>query len=184
MVQGVSDITIIKHLSSIVYEEQHLPIQLDTKLMITTWEREVNHIATGRALSLGGRTTPSSSWETATSMEMAVKSMETAVEAMELMEIAPGALPRPGRVPEQRLLSLEIGLRQRRRCGTLLGKMPIALVFSHRRPFIGGRAMSEGSQRPHTWWWHGQGEPAPPYGVPASWPPSGSPSDFVLCREE
>jgi hypothetical protein len=43
-------------------------------------------------------------------MEMAVKSMETAVEAMESMEMAPGALPRPGRVPEQRLLSPEIGL--------------------------------------------------------------------------
>jgi hypothetical protein len=43
-------------------------------------------------------------------MEMAVKSMETAVEAMESMETAPGVLPRPGRVPEQRLLSSEIGL--------------------------------------------------------------------------
>jgi hypothetical protein len=32
---------------------------------------------------------------------MAVKSMETAVEVMESMEMAPGALPRPGRVPEQ-----------------------------------------------------------------------------------
>jgi hypothetical protein len=39
-----------------------------------------------------------------------VKSMETVVEAMESIEMAPGALPRPGRVPEQRLLSLEIGL--------------------------------------------------------------------------
>jgi hypothetical protein len=46
-------------------------------------------------------------------MEMAVKSMETTVEAMESMEMAPGALPRPGRVPEQRLLSSEIGLRWR-----------------------------------------------------------------------
>jgi hypothetical protein len=43
-------------------------------------------------------------------MEMAVKSMETAVEAMESMETAPGALPHPSKVPEQRLLSLEIGL--------------------------------------------------------------------------
>jgi hypothetical protein len=36
-------------------------------------------------------------------MEMAVKSMEMAVEvmeAMESMETAPGALPRPDRVPE------------------------------------------------------------------------------------
>jgi hypothetical protein len=44
------------------------------------------------------------------SMEMAVKSMEMAVEVMESMEMAPGALPRPDRVPEQRLLSPEIGL--------------------------------------------------------------------------
>jgi hypothetical protein len=40
-------------------------------------------------------------------MEMAVKSMEMAVEPMEM---ASGALPHPGRVPEQRLLSPEIGL--------------------------------------------------------------------------
>jgi hypothetical protein len=55
-------------------------------------------------------------------MEMAVESMETAVEAMESMEMALGALPCPDRVPEQRLLSPEIGLRQRRRCGTFLEK--------------------------------------------------------------
>jgi hypothetical protein len=35
--------------------------------------------------------------------------------AVESMEMAPGAIPRPDRVPEQRLLSPEIGLRQRRR---------------------------------------------------------------------
>jgi hypothetical protein len=33
-------------------------------------------------------------------VEMAVKSMETAVEAAVLMEMAPGALLRPGRVPK------------------------------------------------------------------------------------
>jgi hypothetical protein len=33
-------------------------------------------------------------------VEMAVKSMETAEEATALMEMAPGALPRPGRVLE------------------------------------------------------------------------------------
>jgi hypothetical protein len=43
-------------------------------------------------------------------MEMTVKSMEMAVEAIESMEMAPGALPCPDRVPEQRLLSPEIGL--------------------------------------------------------------------------
>jgi hypothetical protein len=63
---------------------------------------------------------------------------------------------RPGRVPEQRLLFPEIGLRWRQRCGNLLGEMPIDLGFLHRRPFIDGRAMSEGSQGPHTWWWRGQ----------------------------
>jgi hypothetical protein len=46
-------------------------------------------------------------------MEMAVKSMETVVEAMESMEMALGALPHPDKVPEQRLLSPEIGLRWR-----------------------------------------------------------------------
>jgi hypothetical protein len=35
--------------------------------------------------------------------------MKMAVESME-MEIASGAIPHPGRVPEQRLLSPEIGL--------------------------------------------------------------------------
>jgi hypothetical protein len=74
------------------------------------------------------------------STEMAMKSMETAVESMEM---APGALPHPGRVPEQRLLSPEVGLRQRQRCGTLSGKTPTDLGFLCRRPFIGGRAMSE-----------------------------------------
>jgi hypothetical protein len=47
--------------------------------------------------------------------------------------MAPGALPRPGRVPKQRLLSLEICLRRRRRCGTILGKTPIVLGFGHRK---------------------------------------------------
>jgi hypothetical protein len=40
-------------------------------------------------------------------MEMAMESMEMAVESMEM---APGAIPHPSRVPEQRLLSPEIGI--------------------------------------------------------------------------
>jgi hypothetical protein len=60
------------------------------------------------------------------SMEMAVKSMETVVEAMEM---APGALPRPGRVPEQRLLSPETRRWWRQSCGTLSRKTPIDLGF-------------------------------------------------------
>jgi hypothetical protein len=83
--------------------------------------------------------------------------METAVAAMESMEMAPGAHPRPGRVPEQRLLSPEIGLRRRQRCRTFLGKTPNDLGFSRWRLFIGGRAMSEGSQGPHTIGWRALG---------------------------
>jgi hypothetical protein len=59
-------------------------------------------------------------------MEMAVRSMEM-VETV--MEMAPGALPHLGKVPKQRLLSPEICLRQRRSCGTVLGKIPIDLGF-------------------------------------------------------
>jgi hypothetical protein len=104
-------------------------------------------------------------------MDMAVKLMETAVEAMESMEMAPGAIPRPGRVPEQRLLSLEIGLRWRRRCGTFLGKTPTDLGFSLWRLYIGEGAMSEGGQGPHTIGWRALGVTVPPGGVFAPWPP-------------
>jgi hypothetical protein len=79
-----------------------------------------------------------------------VKSMEMAVESMESMEMDPGELPHPGRVPEQRLLSPKIGLRQRWRCGTFLGKTPIDLGFSRWRDLIGRRAMSEVDQGAHT----------------------------------
>jgi hypothetical protein len=79
-------------------------------------------------------------------MEMAVRSMEMAKTAMETDGNGSGALPCPGRVPEQRLLSPEICLRQRRRCGTVLGKTPILLGFSVGRLFIGGGAASEGHQ--------------------------------------
>jgi hypothetical protein len=75
---------------------------------------------------------------------------------VESMEMAPGAIPRPGRVPEQRLLSLEIGFRWRQRCGTFRGWMPIPLGFLHRRQFVGGRTMSEGTRGAHTMWWRGQ----------------------------
>jgi hypothetical protein len=62
-------------------------------------------------------------------IEMAVKSMETVVEAMESMEMASGALPHPGRVLEQRLLSPKIGLGRQQHCRTLLGEMPTDLGF-------------------------------------------------------
>jgi hypothetical protein len=87
-------------------------------------------------------------------------------------------------VPEQRLLSPEIGLRWRRRHATLLRETLILLGFSLRSLYIGKGAMSEGSQGPHTWWWRGQEGTRATMGVPASWPPSGSPSDFVSCQEK
>jgi hypothetical protein len=76
-------------------------------------------------------------------MEMAVRLMET-VEMV--MEMAPGELPRPGRVPEQRLLSPKIRRWRRRSCGTVLGKMPIPLGFSIGRLLIGEGASSEVDQ--------------------------------------
>jgi hypothetical protein len=73
------------------------------------------------------------------------------------MEMAPGALHRPDRVPEQRLMSPKIDLRWRWCCKTLLGETPIDLGFSHWRLYIGGGAMSEGTRVAHTTWWRGQG---------------------------
>jgi hypothetical protein len=51
--------------------------------------------------------------------------------------MAPGALPRPGRVPEQRLLSSEIHRRWRRSYGTVLEILPTLLGFSIPRLLIG-----------------------------------------------
>jgi hypothetical protein len=76
--------------------------------------------------------------------------------SVELMEMAPGAIPHPGRVPEQRLLSPKTRLRWRRCCRTFHGWMPTPLGFSCRRQFIGGRAMSVGARGAHTMWWRGQ----------------------------
>jgi hypothetical protein len=87
-------------------------------------------------------------------MEMAVRSMETAET---VMEMAPGALPRPGRVPEQRLLSPEIHRRRRRSCGTVLEISPIPLGFSVPRLYIGEGASSGGCQGTLTMGGRGQG---------------------------
>jgi hypothetical protein len=78
--------------------------------------------------------------------------MEMAVESMEM---APGAIPHPGRVSEQRLLSPKIGLRWWRHCGTFRGRRLIDLGVSPRREYIGGRAMSEGGPGAHTTPWRG-----------------------------
>jgi hypothetical protein len=72
------------------------------------------------------------------------------------MEMALGAIPHPGRVPKQRLLSPETCLRWRWRCGTFRGLRLIDLGFSRREKYIGGRAMSEGVRGAHTMWWGDQ----------------------------
>jgi hypothetical protein len=71
--------------------------------------------------------------------------------------MAPGALPRPSRVPEQRLLSPEICFRWRQRCGTVLKISPIVLGFSVGRLLIGEGASSEVDQGALTTGGRGQG---------------------------
>jgi hypothetical protein len=102
--------------------------------------------------------------------------------AVESMEMAPEAIPRPGRVPEQRFLSPELCLRRRQCCGTLSGKIPIDLGFSRRRLYIGGGAISEGTRGPTPGGGAARGGPVPPGGVATSWPSFVSALDFVSCR--
>jgi hypothetical protein len=90
-------------------------------------------------------------------MEMAVRSMETAEMAMETDGDGSGALLRPGRVPEQRLLSPEICRRRRRSCGTLLEISPIDLGFSVGKLLIGEGASSGVDQGLLTTGGRGQG---------------------------
>jgi hypothetical protein len=71
--------------------------------------------------------------------------------------MTPGALPRPGRVSEQRLLSPEIRRRRRQSCGTILEISPIPLGFSVPRLYIGEGASSGGCQGALTRRGHGQG---------------------------
>jgi hypothetical protein len=111
---------------------------------------------------------------------MAVESMETAKEAMALMEMSPGALPHPSRVPEQRLLFPKICLQWRRCCGTVLGKTPIILGFSVGRLLIGEGASSEVDQGGLTMGGHGQGLGRAPYCVASLWPLFGSRLVLVL----
>jgi hypothetical protein len=104
--------------------------------------------------------------------------------AVESMDMAPGAIPRPDRVPEQRLLSPKIGLRWRQRCRTLRGLMLDYLGFSPRREYIGGRAMSEDGPGAHTTWWRGQGDPR----LPMVWSAPGPPLPLLWtsssCQEK
>jgi hypothetical protein len=71
--------------------------------------------------------------------------------------MAPRALPHPGRVPEQRLLSPEIWLRWRWHCGTVLEISLTPLGFSGLRLYIGEGASSGGYQGLLTHRGRGQG---------------------------
>jgi hypothetical protein len=71
--------------------------------------------------------------------------------------MAPGALPRPDRVPEQRLLSPKIFRRRRGSYRTLSQKLPIVLGFSVGRLLIGEGASSEVDQGGLTMGGRGQG---------------------------
>jgi hypothetical protein len=79
-------------------------------------------------------------------MEMAVRSMETAKTAMETDGDGSGGTSPSRQVPEQRLLSPEIWLRRRWRCGTVLEISPTPLGFSVPRLYIGEGASSGGCQ--------------------------------------
>jgi hypothetical protein len=96
------------------------------------------------------------------------------------MEIAPGALPCLGRVPEQRLLSLKICLRRRRRCGTVLEKTLIVLGFSVGRLLIGEGASSGVDQGGLTMGGRGQVLGRPPCCMTSLWPLFGSRLVLVL----
>jgi hypothetical protein len=111
----------------------------------------VNHIATGRALSPGGELLPPHHRRQQGRWRRRRRRWRS-------MEMAPGALPHPDRVPEQGLLSPEIRRRRRRRsCGTLSGNLPTLLAFSVGRLFIGGEAASGGCQGHLTTRGRGQG---------------------------
>jgi hypothetical protein len=92
--------------------------------------------------------------------------------------MGPGALARPDRVPEQRILSPKICRRWRRSCGTVLGKTPIDLGFFVLKLFIGEGASSGVDQGGLTTGGRGLGWAAPPHGEAGPWPPSGSRSVF------
>ena len=98
--------------------------------------------------------------------------------AVESMEILPGALPRPGRVPKQRLLSPETWLRCDGDGGTFLEVSGLDLGFLCRGEYIGERAEPGGHQVGHTPPRRGRGVPAPGGGVGPPGLPQVSPSGF------
>ena len=69
--------------------------------------------------------------------------------AVELMEMVPGAIPRPGRVPEQRLLSSETCFGDGGRDGTFCGFLLGSLGFSRDGEYMGKEAESEEARGAH-----------------------------------
>ena len=100
----------------------------------------MNHIATAEP-STPGVNYSLLIMEAAMAVKMAV---ETAVE------MAPGAIPRPGRVPEQRLLSPESRLQRRRRYRTLRGFLLGGIGFPCDGEYMSGRARSVDARCTHT----------------------------------
>jgi hypothetical protein len=98
--------------------------------------------------------------------------------------MAPGALPHPGRVPEQRLLSPEIRRWRWRSCRTVLEISPISLGFSIGRLFIGEGASSGGDLGGLTIGGHGQGLGRAPCCVGSPGPTPALVRSSVLFREK
>ena len=69
---------------------------------------------------------------------------------VESMEMAPGAIPRPGRVPEQRLLSPETWFRVDGGIGTFRGFLLRCLGFSRDGEYMGEEAESAEARGAHT----------------------------------
>ena len=133
-------------------------------------EREINHIATGMSPQPRWRTTPSSSWEGEMVMKMAPV----------LMKMAPGALPRPGRVPEQRLLSPETEFRMVAEHGVVFANMTNRTRVYASGPIYRRRGGIGAARGSHTIARCGPPWATPSYGVVALGPHSVSRLDFVF----
>ena len=67
-----------------------------------------------------------------------------------------GAISRPGRVPQQRLMSPESCRRWQQRSGPVEEILNIVRLFLGQEVFMGERAMSVGARGAHTTSWRGQ----------------------------
>src|SRR3954462_9291584 len=102
--------------------------------------------------------------------------MEMVVESMEM---APGALPISGRVPEQRLMSPESCFGDDGGCGTFHGFSLPSLGFSRNEEYMGEEAEPGATGGPRRHQGAGQGLAAPGWGL-ATWQPP--PSGLLLAQ--